>query len=111
MSEIEEMLQKFQKEGLGRVYRDYGEDESKWNWFVNAVMRCRANRGEGFLANELSASLKIGSKICPIKGQECIRIRVPHPATNRAGVVLARDYPEACPLCGLKPISSDFDIQ
>ena len=105
-----EQDQKRQYESLQRIYKAYGQDETKWDWHVLAKFRCRIRRGEGFLANELKANLELGTQTCPIN-RKVKTIVTPHPAGNVSGVIAANNFPDKCALCGLTPTSSNFDIE
>ncbi|OGM13868.1 hypothetical protein A3A76_05145 [Candidatus Woesebacteria bacterium RIFCSPLOWO2_01_FULL_39_23] len=111
MENLEQRIQGCYSENLQRVYKLYGNDPEKWGWLVDATFKCRAPRGEGFKLMELKAELGLGKKKCPMKGREVSSVRVPHPADNVAGAIIASKYPKACPLCGLKPTEYDFDIR
>ena len=110
MAELEKLLQKHLSDNLQRISDHYGTDEDKWRYEVSVEFRCRANRGEGLAASDLKADLMLGKKTCPIKGKTVFCVRVPHPASNTAGAIVAKKYPDVCPLCKLGSMENDFDI-
>jgi len=79
-------------------------------WVVAAYFKCRVRkRPEGF-KDLLALERLTKGETCPMEGR-VEKVRCSHPANDVAGRAAAEAYPEKCPLCGKKPISSDFGIR
>ncbi|KKR11570.1 MAG: hypothetical protein UT39_C0005G0005 [Candidatus Woesebacteria bacterium GW2011_GWA1_39_21] len=59
---------------------------------------------------EVNSNLALGKIECPLKGNVAGFVKTPHPADNIAGAIAARNFPEKCPICSMRPGWPDFDI-
>src|SRR4030042_3154917 len=96
---------------LDKIYSEYGNDSQKWEYYVDVLFKCRVAKLDGFKSVDILATLLSGDKKCPFEGKLEQCVKVPHPESNIAGAIAARDFNEICPVCGRKPQESDFEIR